>query len=76
MTVIYVDTLFLLNGIIDYLLLLAAARLAGEPLRRLRFGAAAALGGAYAVAIFLPGMAFLAGPWCKLASCVLMLVVA
>ena len=25
MTVIYVDTLFLLNGIIDYLLLLAAA---------------------------------------------------
>ena len=50
MTVIYVDTLFLLNGIIDYLLLLAAARLAGEPLRRLRFGAAAALGGAYAVA--------------------------
>ena len=52
MTVIYVDTLFLLNGIIDYLLLLAAARLAGEPLRRLRFGAAAALGGAYAVAIF------------------------
>ena len=41
MTVIYVDTLFLLNGIIDYLLLLAAARLAGEPLRRLRFGAAA-----------------------------------
>ena len=76
MTVIYVDTLFLLNGIIDYLLLLAAARLAGEPLRRLRFGAAAALGGAYAVAIFLPGMSFLAGPWCKLASCVLMLVVA
>ena len=59
MTVIYVDTLFLLNGIIDYLLLLAAARLAGEPLRRLRFGAAAALGGAYAVAIFLPGMASL-----------------
>lgn len=63
-------------GSLTYLLLLAAARLAGEPLRRLRFGAAAALGGAYAVAIFLPGMAFLAGPWCKLASCVLMLVVA
>lgn len=76
MTVIYVDTLFLLNGIIDYLLLLAAARLAGEPLRRLRFGGAAALGGAYAVAIFLPGMEFLASPWCKLASCVLMLLAA
>ncbi|MEI3140282.1 MAG: sigma-E processing peptidase SpoIIGA [Lawsonibacter sp.] len=41
MTVIYVDTLFLLNAVIDYLLLLAAARLAGEPLPRRRF----ALGG-------------------------------
>ena len=30
MTVIYVDTLFLLNAVIDYLLLLAAARLAGR----------------------------------------------
>ena len=43
MTVIYVDTLFLLNGLIDYLLLLGAARLAGEPLRRLRFLAGAVL---------------------------------
>ena len=33
-TVIYVDTLFLLNAVIDYLLLLSAARLSGEPLRR------------------------------------------
>ena len=31
MTVIYVDTLFLLNALVDYLLLLASARLAGEP---------------------------------------------
>ena len=30
MTVVYVDTLFLLNAVVDYLLLLAAARLAGE----------------------------------------------
>ena len=30
MTVIYVDTLFLLNAMVDYLLLLASARLAGE----------------------------------------------
>ena len=37
MTVIYVDTLFLLNATVDYLLLLASARLAGEPLARLRF---------------------------------------
>ena len=45
MTVIYVDTLFLLNAMVDYLLLLAAARLAGEPLTRLRFLRGALLGG-------------------------------
>lgn len=76
MTVIYVDTLFLLNAVIDYLLLLAAARLAGEPLRRRRFALGAALGGLYAVAIFLPGLGFLAHPMCRLASAALMLVAA
>ena len=74
--VIYVDTLFLLNGIVDYLLLLCAARLAGEPLRRLRFGFGAALGGLYAVAIFLPGFVFFSHPLCRVASCMLMLLVA
>lgn len=75
MTVIYIDTLFLLNALVDYLLLLAAARLAGEPLRRWRFALGAALGGGYAVAIFLPGMSFLAHPVCRIASAALMLVV-
>ncbi len=75
MTVIYVDTLFLLNAIVDYLLLLAAARLAGEPLCRWRFALGAALGGLYAVVIFLPGLSFLAHPLCRLASAVLMLVI-
>jgi len=75
MTVIYVDTLFLLNAIVDYLLLLAAARLAGEPLRRVRFALGAALGGLYAVAIFLPGLGFLAHPLCRLASAALMMLV-
>ena len=76
MRVIYVDTLFLLNGTVDYLLLLSAARLAGEPLRRLRFGAGAVLGGLYAVALFLPGMGFLNHPLCRLAAAALMLVTA
>ena len=75
MTVIYVDTLFLLNTLVDYLLLLAAARLAGEPLRRWRFALGAALGGLYAVAIFLPGLGFLSHPLCRLASVVLMMLV-
>lgn len=75
MTVIYVDTLFLLNALVDYLLLLAAARLAGETLRRWRFALGAALGGLYAVAIFLPGLGFLAHPVCRIASAALMMVV-
>ena len=74
MTVIYVDTLFLLNTMVDYLLLLASARLAGEPLARLRFLLGALLGGGYAVAIFLPGLAFLRHPLCRGAAAVLMLL--
>lgn len=76
MTVIYVDTLFLLNALVDYLLLLCAARLAGEPLKRLRFALGAVLGGGYAVAIFLPGLGFLESPLCRLAAAVLMVLAA
>lgn len=76
MNVIYVDTLFLLNAVIDYLLLLASARLAGEPLHRLRFALGALLGGGYAVALFLPGMGFLYHPLCRIAAAVLMVLTA
>lgn len=76
MTVIYVDTLFLLNALVDYLLLLGAAQLAGERLRRLRFTMGAVLGGGYAVAIFLPGGAFLQRLPCRLAVLALMSVAA
>ena len=43
MNVIYVDELFFLNALTDYLLLLSCARLRGRVLRRTRFAAAAAL---------------------------------
>lgn len=76
MTVIYADTLFLLNALVDYLLLLASARLAGEPLARLRFLLGAVLGGLYAVALFLPGLSFLDRPPCRLAAAVLMVLTA
>ena len=68
MTVVYLDSLFLLNAVVDYLLLLATARLAGGPFSRLRLGAGAALGGLYAAALFLPGWGWLAHPLCKAAS--------
>lgn len=37
MTVVYVDSVFVLNAAMDYLLLLLTARLAGVPLRRRRY---------------------------------------
>jgi stage II sporulation protein GA (sporulation sigma-E factor processing peptidase) len=67
-TVIYIDRVFLLNALADYLLLLTAERLSGVPLRRKRLALCAALGGAYAVAVFLPGCGILAHPVCKIAS--------
>lgn len=75
MTVVYIDSLFLLNLIVNYLLLLATAKLAGEVIRRLRLGLGAALGALYAAAIFFPGMGFLTHPLCKLGSAVLMLLI-
>lgn len=75
MTVIYLDTLFLLNAVMDYLLLLCSARLAGEELHRLRMAAGAVLGGIYAAAVVLPGMEFLLHPAFKIGAAVLMVVV-
>ena len=76
MEVVYIDQVFGLNMLIDYLLLLCAARLTGESLRRLRFALAALLGGLYAALAVLPGGGFLTHPACKLASAVGMGLVA
>lgn len=76
MTVVYIDLLFLLNLIANYLLLLAAGRLAGAALRRWRIGLGAALGALYAALIFLPGLGWLALWPCKLASGAAMALVA
>ena len=76
MTVVYADSVFCLNALMDYLLLLSTARLAGIPLRRRRYALAALLGGAYAVACFLPGASFLAFTPVKAAAGVLLALVA
>ena len=73
---IYIDRVFLLNLAVDYLLLLAAARLAGTPLRRVRFLLCGAGGGLYAAAVFLPGLTWLAHPACKAVSGVAMALLA
>ncbi len=76
MTVVYVDSLFLLNLIVNYLLLLATGKLAAEWLRRWRLLAGAAAGALYAAAVFFPGMGFLLHPFCKGAVAVGMVLIA
>lgn len=75
-TVVYVDLLFLLNLVANYLLLLGTGRVAGSILRRWRIALGAAAGALYAVLLFLPGMQWL-GRWpCKVAFGVLMPLIA
>ena len=76
MRTVYLDELFLLNLVVDYLLLLAAGRLAGEVLRRPRLALGAALGAGYAAGAVLPGGGFLLHPLCKLGAGVLMVLLA
>lgn len=76
MEVVYIDEVFALNALVDYLLLLCAAKLAGEPFRRLRFALAALAGGLYAAGAVLPGWGFLTHPLYKLAAAVGMVLVA
>ena len=56
---VYIDALFVLNALINYLLLLAAARIVDRPFLRWRLTLAAVLGGIYAVAVFFPSLVFL-----------------
>lgn len=67
METVYVDSLFTLNLIIDYFLLLCSARVCGTAYKRGRFALAAALGAAYAVASVLPGLPWLGCAPMKLA---------
>ena len=70
--VVYLDRVFLLNLLVDYLLLLSAARLAGRTVPRLRLLGAAAFGAAYAVLrLVLP-----CSPWLAAAAFVGMALLA
>lgn len=62
MKIVYLDELFLLNLVVDYFLLLAAAKICALPFRRGRFAAAAALGGLWSAGSLLPSLAFLRLP--------------
>lgn len=73
---IYLDSLFALNAMIDYFLLLCAARVTGAVLHRLRIALAAVLGGLWAVACVLPGFEFLSFAPVKLVPAVFMALIA
>lgn len=61
MEIVYIDSLFFLNLIIDYLLLLAVGKICALPLRRWRMALGALWGAAYAVlAVLRPGLFALA----------------
>lgn len=55
---VYLDGAWLLNGFVDYLLLVVSGNLTASPIRRRRILLAGALGGFYGVVCLLPGWAF------------------
>ncbi len=57
--IVYIDVLFLLNLVINYLLLIASARMTGAVIQRKRIAAGAAIGALYAVVMFFPQLRLL-----------------
>lgn len=73
---VYADILFALNACVNYGMLLISARVCGAQIRHLRLALAGMLGGAYAVAVLVPGCSTLQGTWAKVLIWVVMLVCA
>ena len=73
---VYLDVVFVLNGVVNYLLLNASARLVGSVSRRGRTISAAVLGAAYAALTFVPGLGFLSGVLWRIVTLAAMLVAA
>lgn len=73
---VYGDLVFLLNFLVDLLLLLGTNRLAGYPMGLRRAAVAAGLGGLYGGMCVMPGFSFLGNPLWRLVSLSLMAAVA
>lgn len=73
---VYLDGVLLLNFLVDFLLLLAAGRLCGFPLKMGRAAVGGLLGGIYAAFCLLPGFAFLGNILWRTVSLVAMAVIA
>lgn len=73
---IYADILFLINFIVNYLILFTTARISSAPIRRLRLFFGASVGAIYGVAVFFPGLSFLSAAASKIAVSVLIVFIA
>lgn len=76
MQVIYIDTLFLINFIINYLILLCTARICGAAAHRLRIALGGIFGGLYAAASVFGALGFLASPFIKIGAGIAMVMIA
>ena len=76
METIYIDRLFIINLIIDYLLALGTAKVCGIVFKRWRYFFAAVFGAAYAVFSVFPRCAFLSLAPIKICSGILMALIA
>ena len=72
----YIPGVMILYFLVDFLLLLGAGRLCGEPAKWPNAAAAAALGGIYAVACLLPGFYFLGNLLWRIVSLLVMAMIA
>ena len=75
METVYLDVLFVLNFIVNYMLLLVTGRLFSQPVSRHRLCAAAGLGALYSVLFFLPLLDFFFSTAAKLAVGVCMTII-
>ena len=75
MQVIYIDTLFLTNLVINYIILLSTSKICAANVHRIRLWISAGFGALYSVAVLFPALAFLLHPAMKIASGIAMSVI-
>ncbi len=75
MTIVYLDSFLLINFILNFLLLLACGKLAGEELHKWRFALAALLGAFYAALTFFPDLRLFLHPVYKISAAMLMILI-
>ncbi len=75
-TLVYLDSFLLVNFALNFLLLLASGKLAGESIRKWRYVVAALFGALYAACGFFPALRFSVHPLYKVSVGLLMILIA